>query len=86
MVGLNTAMLAARGKGISKGIQIPNNGPIISHLFYVDDALFVGEWTRPNLKNLARILKCFHILSGHKVNFHKSKVFGIGATERETAN
>nr|KAJ0198887.1 hypothetical protein LSAT_V11C600329680 [Lactuca sativa] len=66
MVGLNTAMLAARGKGISKGIQIPNNGPIISHLFYVDDALFVGEWTRPNLKNLARILKCFHILSGHK--------------------
>lgn len=59
---------------------------MISHLFYADDALFVGEWSRSNLKNLARILKYFHVSSGLKVNFYKSKVFGIEASERETAN
>nr|KAJ0210922.1 hypothetical protein LSAT_V11C400217930 [Lactuca sativa] len=43
MEGINVALEAARDKGIFKGIQIPNNGPILSHLFYADDALFVAK-------------------------------------------
>ena len=86
MEGLNVALEFACEKWIFKGIQIPRNGPTISHLFYADDALFIGEWSRDNLKNLARILRCFHIASGLKVNFHKSRVFGIGATMQETKN
>ncbi|KAI3751226.1 hypothetical protein L2E82_22274 [Cichorium intybus] len=86
MEGLNVALQEARDKGLFKGVQLPNDGPCISHLFYADDALFVGEWDRVNLKNLARILKCFQVSSGLKVNFHKSRVFGIGAPESETSN
>nr|KAJ0216412.1 hypothetical protein LSAT_V11C300109150 [Lactuca sativa] len=63
-----------------KRIQILGNGPRVSHLFYTDYAFFIGEWSRANLKNLARIIRCFH------VNFHKSRVFGIGATLQETSN
>lgn len=81
---LNAALKSAVDKGIFKGIKILGVGPCISHLFYVDDALFIGEWSKANLKNLARILKCFHVSSGLKVNFHKSKVFGIGASNFET--
>ncbi|KAL7611218.1 hypothetical protein Lser_V15G10494 [Lactuca serriola] len=48
------------------------------------DALFMGDWTKNNIKNLARILRCFHIASGLKVNFNKSKVFGVGVSIQET--
>ncbi|XP_023773246.2 uncharacterized protein LOC111921907 [Lactuca sativa] len=48
-----------------------------------DDALFVGEWSEENIKNLARILRCFHVSSGLQVNFSKSRVFGIGVDHRE---
>nr|KAJ0221875.1 hypothetical protein LSAT_V11C200066830 [Lactuca sativa] len=51
---------------------------------YADDALFLGEWSKGNIKNLARILRCFHVSSGLKVNFYKSRVFGVGATLEET--
>ncbi|XP_023735630.1 uncharacterized mitochondrial protein AtMg01250-like [Lactuca sativa] len=84
MEGLNVALKSACDKG--KGVQIPGNGPTLSHLFYADDALFIGEWSRANLKNLAHILRCFHISLGLKVNFHKSRVFSIGATLQETEN
>lgn len=85
MEGLNVALEVARDKEIFKGIQIPS-GPILTHIFYVDDALFVGEWSRSNLKNLARILNCLNITLGLKVNLIKSRVFGIGASSREIAN
>ena len=84
--GLNVALEAARDKGIFKGVKLPNGGPILTHLFYADDALFVGEWLRMNIKNLARILKCFLVSSRLKVNFGKSRVFAIGASESETLN
>nr|KAJ0194327.1 hypothetical protein LSAT_V11C800406660 [Lactuca sativa] len=69
-----------------EGVPIPSNGPILSHLLYADDALFLGEWSRSNLKNLARILRCFHISSGLKVNYHKLKVFSIGVSASETVH
>lgn len=79
MEGLNVALEAAKDNGLFKGVQIPNGVPTLSHLFYSDDLIFVGEWSRSNLKTLARILRCFHISSCLKVKFHKSRVFGIGA-------
>ena len=70
-------------KSIFQGVSIPNNGPSISHLFYANDALFIGEWTTSNFANLVRILRCFHACSGLKVNFHKLQVVGIGVSTGE---
>ena len=84
MEGLNVAMKTACEKHIFKGLKIPNQDGIVSHLFYADDALFIGEWSKENIKHLARVLRCFHVVSGLKVNFQKSRVFGIGASESET--
>ncbi|KAL7607598.1 hypothetical protein Lser_V15G19622 [Lactuca serriola] len=86
MEGLSVALKTACNKGMFSGVQIPRNSLNISHLLYTDDALFIGEWSRTNLKNLARILRCFHISSGPKFNFHKSKVFGIRTSMTETVN
>nr|GEZ58185.1 RNA-directed DNA polymerase, eukaryota [Tanacetum cinerariifolium] len=62
---------------IFKGISL-NGKSSISHLFYADDAMFVGEWSEDNLKSTVSILKCFFLASGLKINIHKSQVLGVG--------
>ncbi|XP_022041673.1 uncharacterized mitochondrial protein AtMg01250-like [Helianthus annuus] len=69
--------------GIFKGIKTPNEGPILSHFLYVDDALILGEWSEENIKTVARILRIFHICSDLKINFNKSNLFGIGVNEED---
>ncbi|PNY12727.1 ribonuclease H [Trifolium pratense] len=65
--------------GYFKGIQISNSGVIMSHLQYADDTLFVGEECEcvENLWTIKAILRWFELISGLKVNFFKSKLFGI---------
>lgn len=53
MEGINDTLKSAKEKGIFKGVNIPSCENSLSHMFYADDALFVGEWSKPNLKNLA---------------------------------
>lgn len=53
MEGPNAAMKLVVEKDIYRSIKMSGDGLLISHLFYADDALFVGEWSRYNLKNLA---------------------------------
>lgn len=83
MEGLNIAMREACDKGLFGGIKIPNSNISISHLFYADDAIFLGNWDKNYILTLSRILKCFEVVSGLKVNFHKSRVFGINCVESE---
>lgn len=56
MESLNLIMNKNGELGIFRGISFPNGGPRTSRLFYIDDALFIGEWSSINLPNLARIL------------------------------
>ncbi|XP_021980589.1 uncharacterized protein LOC110876737 [Helianthus annuus] len=78
MEALHVATVTANAQGIFKGCKMPNSGPTISHLLYVDDVLFIGEWTDSNFRNLSRLLRCFNLSSGLKVNFDKSNLFGVG--------
>ncbi|GJW67966.1 RNA-directed DNA polymerase, eukaryota [Tanacetum coccineum] len=59
------------------GIQI-NETTNISHLFYADDVVFIGEWSDSNMENIVKILKCFFLASGLKINIQKSQVLGVG--------
>lgn len=74
---LQVATLEACSKGIFKGISLANGGANISLLQYANDALFFGEWSRFNAKNLILVLKCFERASGLKINLCKSRLFGI---------
>nr|GEW05057.1 RNA-directed DNA polymerase, eukaryota [Tanacetum cinerariifolium] len=65
-----------------KGIRI-DNSLTLSHLFYVDDAVFIGKWDRSNLITITNMLKCFFMASGLKINIHKSKLIGIGVPHEE---
>lgn len=46
-------MKGACKKSQFRGIQHPNKGHYISHLFYPDDAIFMSEWDNYYIKNLA---------------------------------
>ncbi|GJV51162.1 putative RNA-directed DNA polymerase, eukaryota, reverse transcriptase zinc-binding domain protein [Tanacetum coccineum] len=79
---LNMVILEATNNNLFHGIKMGKDKVYISHLNY-DDALILGEWSISNAKNLSRILTCFHLASGLKVNFNKSKIFSIGVSYKE---
>ncbi|GJY47125.1 RNA-directed DNA polymerase, eukaryota [Tanacetum coccineum] len=54
-----------------------------AHLFFADDDIFVGKWDSLNIRTIVNVLKCFHLASGLKINFHKSKLVGIGTRPEE---
>ncbi|GKB30752.1 RNA-directed DNA polymerase, eukaryota [Tanacetum coccineum] len=68
--------------GLYKGIHI-DESLTLSHLFYADDAVFVGKWDKSNLITIVNVLKCFFLASGLKINLHKSKLMGIGIPQDE---
>ncbi|GJR21987.1 RNA-directed DNA polymerase, eukaryota [Tanacetum coccineum] len=59
-------------KGISLGSSLH-----LSHLFYADDAVFVGQWINSNIDNIVHVLQCFHQASGLRINMSKSKLMGV---------
>ncbi|GKC91022.1 RNA-directed DNA polymerase, eukaryota [Tanacetum coccineum] len=68
--------------GVFKGIRI-DNSLTLSHLFYADDAVFIGKWDKSNLIAIVNMLKCFFLASGLKINIHKSKLIGIGVSHED---
>nr|GEY85242.1 RNA-directed DNA polymerase, eukaryota [Tanacetum cinerariifolium] len=77
MESLHISVSRAANDGVFKGLQIQGSLSL-SHLFYADDAIFIGEWSDDNLDNLIRIFNCFHLASGLKINVNKSQVLGVG--------
>lgn len=56
------------GRGVGVDVEL---------LQFADDALFIGEASIQNVLTLKCVLRCFELVSGMKVNFHKSKLAGI---------
>ncbi|GJW48476.1 RNA-directed DNA polymerase, eukaryota [Tanacetum coccineum] len=63
-------------EGLFKGIQLPGSLSL-SHLFYADDAMFIGEWSNENLSGIINILKSFFLASGLQINILKSQLLGV---------
>nr|GEZ19938.1 RNA-directed DNA polymerase, eukaryota, reverse transcriptase zinc-binding domain protein [Tanacetum cinerariifolium] len=55
----------------------------ISHLFYADDAMFIGKWSRFNVNVLMMMLHYFSLASGLKVNVYKSSIYGVGVCQAD---
>jgi hypothetical protein len=62
--------------GMFKGIVLDSSMQI-SHMFYADDAVFVGQWSNSNIDTIVHVLKCFHRASGLGINMSKSKIMWI---------
>ncbi|GKD83593.1 RNA-directed DNA polymerase, eukaryota, reverse transcriptase zinc-binding domain protein [Tanacetum coccineum] len=58
----------------------------LSHLFYADDAIFLGQWSDTNIDTLVHVLECFHRASGLRINMCKSKIMGIHVDDGKIKN
>ncbi|GKA39218.1 RNA-directed DNA polymerase, eukaryota, reverse transcriptase zinc-binding domain protein [Tanacetum coccineum] len=82
MESLHLSFKKIMNAGLFMGIPL-DNSLTISHLFYADNAIFVGKWNSSNLKIILKDLKCFHMASGLKININKSKLMGYGVHSDE---
>ncbi|GJV31042.1 RNA-directed DNA polymerase, eukaryota [Tanacetum coccineum] len=79
MEALHISFVRAMDGGFFKGIHVGSHEPIhISHLFYTDNAVFIGEWREENLRHLVSILHCFYLALGLRINIHKCCIMGVG--------
>nr|GEU97761.1 RNA-directed DNA polymerase, eukaryota, reverse transcriptase zinc-binding domain protein [Tanacetum cinerariifolium] len=63
-----------------KGITLSTSLQL-SHMFYVDDAVFVGQWSDVDVDTIVHVLECFFRASGLRINMSKSKLMGISVEE-----
>nr|GFB26662.1 RNA-directed DNA polymerase, eukaryota, reverse transcriptase zinc-binding domain protein [Tanacetum cinerariifolium] len=53
----------------------------LSHMFYADDAIFMGQWSESNIHTIVKVLDCFNRASGLRINMTKSKLLGISVED-----
>lgn len=58
-----------------------NNDIQFEMLQFADDTIIIGEGSWANIWCIKYILRGFELISGLRVNFHKSKVYGIHASQ-----
>lgn len=84
-------LLAVEGLNVMMNVIVENSftgygiGPqipvFVSHLQLADDTLLVGVKNWANVRPLKDVLLLLEDISGLKVNFHKSMLFGVNVNE-----
>ncbi|KAK2660121.1 hypothetical protein Ddye_006654 [Dipteronia dyeriana] len=70
--GLSSLLREAQAKGDIYGFKCSRRGPVISHLFFVDDSmLFTGADER-NCREIRRVLESYSRVLGRIINYNKS--------------
>lgn len=69
--------------GVFSGVKISDSEIRISHLQFADDTiLFVNKDLR-SLMGVKRVFQCFELLSGLKINFNKSSLYGYRTSSED---
>lgn len=77
--GLNVMLRDAVLQGHFIGYKVGNL--TVSHLQFADDTLILGDKRSLNIWTIKVVLQLFEGISGLKVNFYKSKLFGINVRD-----
>ncbi|KAK9077004.1 hypothetical protein SSX86_005339 [Deinandra increscens subsp. villosa] len=83
MEGLHVFVEDACDAGLFSGARIKDLA--ISHFFYADDAVFIGQWSEENVTIMVEMLKMFHKVSGLDINLNKSFIYGVGVDFMEVS-
>ncbi|GLT60395.1 hypothetical protein SLA2020_331620 [Shorea laevis] len=67
-----------------KGSKLGKSGPIINHLFFADDLIFIGKATMTNASYLEDLLGFFCLRSGQRINLSKSRILFSANTSIDT--
>ncbi|XP_024626681.1 uncharacterized protein [Medicago truncatula] len=85
-------LLAAEGLHVMMSTVVTNNiftpysvgaqvSVSVSHLQFADDTLLIGVKSWANVRAMKAVLLLFEAVSGLKVNFHKSMLFGVNVND-----
>ncbi|XP_028116127.1 uncharacterized protein LOC114313894 [Camellia sinensis] len=81
--GLNLLIKRAKKLGYLRGATIEPTELMLSHLQFANNIVIFCAADRVELVNIKRILRCFELMSGLKINFHKSVLSGVGVNEED---
>lgn len=62
--------------GLFHGIKLPNVNSRLTHLQFADDVLLFVDGNEDAIRGVKKVLQCFQLLTGMKVNFNKSTLHG----------
>ncbi|GJR49569.1 RNA-directed DNA polymerase, eukaryota [Tanacetum coccineum] len=84
MESLDIAFSRVVDAGMYKGIGLTPSFNL-SHMFYADDAVFMGQWSEKNINTIIYVLKCFQQASGLHINLSKSKLMGLAVGDESVS-
>ncbi|GKV26308.1 hypothetical protein SLEP1_g35639 [Rubroshorea leprosula] len=79
--GLQGLVQKAVTEGMLHGIVIGKNGLNVSLLQFAD-TIFMGRADAENIRMVKDVLRWFEIMSGLRINFNKSSIYGYNVSER----
>ncbi|XP_013600971.1 PREDICTED: uncharacterized protein LOC106308356 [Brassica oleracea var. oleracea] len=80
--GLIHLLAKAEQQGSIQGIKFSNEGPVVDHMIFADDSLFVCKAEENQTKELMRLLEEYGKATGQLVNLQKSAItFGAKVSE-----
>lgn len=80
---LSSMLKEAACNGIFRGIQMKNTAQQLTHLQFADDTIIFVEDSVESIEGVKKVLQCFQLISGLKINFEKSEILAH-KTCRET--
>ena len=84
--GLSALFRKAEELNMVKGAVFGSRDVHISHLQFADDTILFLQPNVEYLVNARRILRCFELASGLRINFHKSCVVKVGKEKDNEEN
>ncbi|XP_058750277.1 uncharacterized mitochondrial protein AtMg01250-like [Vicia villosa] len=73
---LTALMRKSRERGDFRGFKI-NGDKEVDMLQFTDDTIIIAKRDTANLWSLKTVLRGFELMSGSRINFHKSNVYGL---------
>lgn len=67
----------AKERGLISGVQVGIDGVNLTYLQFANDTLIFGNNNLEELREIKRIFIFFQVISGLKINFDKSMIYGI---------
>nr|GEU35202.1 RNA-directed DNA polymerase, eukaryota, reverse transcriptase zinc-binding domain protein [Tanacetum cinerariifolium] len=84
MESLHLSFQNVVNEGLFKGVSVGSSLQL-SHLFYADDIIFMGQWSESNIIIIVHALDCFHKASGLRMNLQKCKLLGIAVDDEKVS-
>lgn len=71
---------SAADKGLFHSVLLPNCSTPVTHLQFADDVILFIQNDNISISGVKKVLQCFQLLSGLKINFQKSFLYGEKST------